>query len=82
MSDENYLKLKYYERSEGVIMKSTEVGFINKNDQRNNGCTYEDGTDNNQKFYAMECLKCGHNYKANGTDIWERKCPACQGGKP
>lgn len=26
----------------------------------------------------MECLNCGHNYRANGTDIWQRKCPKCQ----
>lgn len=64
------------------IMKTTVAGYINKNNQRNNGCTHEAGTDNNQMFYAMECLNCGHHYKANGTDIWQRKCPVCQGGKP
>lgn len=30
----------------------------------------------------LECLKCGHKYYANGTDIWLRKCPKCQGGRP
>jgi hypothetical protein len=64
------------------IMKSTTAGFVNKNEQRNIGCTFEQGTDNNQMFYAMECLNCGHCYKANGSDIWQRKCPKCQGGKP
>ena len=64
------------------IMKSTVTGYVNKNNQKNNGCTYEAGTDNNQKFYAMECLNCGYHYKANGTDVWQRKCPKCQGGKP
>ena len=64
------------------VMKSTTTGYVNKNNQKNNGCTYENGTDNNQKFYAMECLNCGHRYKANGTDIWQRKCPVCQAGKP
>ena len=64
------------------IVKSTVAGFVNKNNQKNKGCTYEQGTDNNQKFYAMECLNCGHRYKANGSDIWQRKCPSCQGGKP
>ena len=63
-------------------VKSTEMGFVNKNRQRNNGCSYEGGTDNNQKFYFMECLDCGHCYKANGSDIWQRKCPKCQGGRP
>ena len=64
------------------VTKSTETGYINKHNQRNNGCTYTHGTDYNQKFYSMECLSCGHKYKANGTDIWQRKCPQCQGGKP
>ena len=64
------------------VTKSTETGYINKHNQRNNGCTYSHGTDYNQKFYSMECLSCGHKYKANGTDIWQRKCPQCQGGKP
>ena len=63
------------------IMKSTDLGFVNKNNQKNNGCTNEIGSDNNQMYYSMECLNCGHHYKANGTDIWQRKCPKCQGGK-
>lgn len=63
-------------------MKSTSLGYVNRNSQRNNGCTHEKGTDNNQKFYAMECLGCGHQYKANGSDIWQRKCLKCRGGKP
>ena len=64
------------------IMKSTVTGYVNKNNQKNSGCTHEAGTDHNQKLYAMECLNCGYHYKANGTDIWQRKCPKCQGGKP
>ena len=64
------------------IMKSTDLGYVNKNNQKNNGCTLEMGTDSNQRFYDMECMNCGHRYKANGTDIWQRKCPKCQGGKP
>ncbi|MCR5668221.1 MAG: hypothetical protein K6G05_04130 [Lachnospiraceae bacterium] len=61
--------------------KWTETGTVNKNNQRNNGRTDEPGTDNAQWFYEMECLNCGHKYKANGSDIWQRKCPSCQGGK-
>ena len=64
------------------VSKTTEQGYINKRNQRNNGCTYSHGTDFNQKFYSMECLNCGHKYQANGSDIWQRKCPKCQGGKP
>ena len=62
--------------------KSTEKGYINKNNQKNNGISPHEGTDNNQYFYEMECLNCGHKYYANGSDIWQRKCPVCQGGKP
>ncbi len=62
--------------------KSTEIGYINRNNQRNNGKTDIPGTGNGQWFYEMECLGCGHKYHANGHDIWLRKCPKCQGGTP
>lgn len=64
------------------IMKTTEKGYLNKNNQRNNGKTNKPGTDFGQWFYEMECMNCGHKYNANGTDIWQRKCPKCQGGRP
>ena len=69
-------------KEESKNMKSTEKGYINKWEQRNNGRTNKPGTDNGQWFYEMQCLKCGHKYYANGTDIWERKCPECLGGRP
>ncbi|MBE6844427.1 MAG: hypothetical protein E7508_01755 [Ruminococcus sp.] len=64
------------------LLKSTDVGYINKNNQKNLGKADKPGTDNNQYFYDMECLDCGNRYYANGTDIWDRKCPNCQGGRP
>ena len=73
-----YIEEKGKERA----MKTTEQGFVNQNDQRNDGCTQEPGTDYCQKFYRMTCLRCGHHYLANGSDIWQRKCPKCLGGKP
>lgn len=63
-------------------LKSTEAGYVNKKNQKNLGKTSKPGTDNNQRFYQMECLDCGHQYFANGSDIWQRKCPNCQGGQP
>ncbi len=62
-------------------MKSTDMGYVNKNNQMNLGCTDRPGTDYNQKLYAMKCLDCGFKYFANGTDIWLRKCPKCQKGR-
>lgn len=71
-----------YDNNEKInSLKSTEEGYVNKNNQKNLGKTDKRGTDNNQYFYEMECMDCGHKYYANGTDIWQRKCPACQGGK-
>jgi hypothetical protein len=71
----------------GEIMKrenkgTTITGYINQNNQRNNGKTEYKGTDVNQWLYDMECMDCGHRYYANGSDIWLRKCPKCQGGQP
>lgn len=73
---------KSKDMSAATGQKSTEAGYVNKNNQRNNGKTDIPGTGNGQWFYDMECLKCGHRYHANGHDVWLRKCPKCQGGKP
>ena len=58
-------------------MRSTDMGYINKNNQKNIGYRGASETHYNQKFFEMECLDCGHKYLANGCDIWLRKCPAC-----
>ena len=62
--------------------KSTTLGYINKNNQKNLGKTDIRGSGNQQWFYQMQCLDCDHLYYANGHDIWLRKCPRCQGGQP
>ena len=58
-------------------MKTTDVGYINKNNQKNLGYRGVSETHASAKFYEMECLDCGHKYMANGCDIWLRKCPKC-----
>ena len=58
-------------------MKTTDIGYINKNNQKNLGYRGVSETHYNQKFFEMECLDCGHKYMANGCDIWLRKCPKC-----
>lgn len=74
------------QKEEITIMRqkgnSTETGYINKNNQKNNGKTDIPGTGFGQWFYDMECLNCGYKYHANGHDVWLRKCPKCQGGRP
>lgn len=58
-------------------MKTTDIGYINKNNQKNLGVRGISDTHYNQKFFEMECLDCGHKYMANGCDVWLRKCPKC-----
>ena len=59
-------------------MKTTDAGYINKNNQKNLGYKGVSKTNISAKSYEMECLDCGHKYLANGCDIWLRKCPYCQ----
>jgi hypothetical protein len=65
----------------GPKPKTTLPGFINRHGQitvRNTGAP---GTDKNQYIYQLACSNCGHVYGANGSDIHERRCPVCQGGR-
>jgi len=62
--------------------ETTTIGYENRNNQVVIGTRGIKGTDHRQKAYKMKCQKepCGHEYGANGTDIFQRKCPKCQGG--
>ena len=71
-----YVGLDY--EGSSISGKTTDVGYINKNNQKNNGRVGKSDNHYNQWFYEMECLNCGHKYNANGSDIWLRKCPNCQ----
>ena len=62
--------------------RTTAIGYVNRNSQvviRNTGLP---GTDHGQTVYQIACSLCGRVYGANGSDIFERKCPRCQNGKP
>ncbi len=65
---------------EDFMKHTTDMGYLNKNNQRNMGKTEERGTDYMQYLYKMKCEHCTHEYFANGSDIFQKKCPACQGG--
>ena len=62
--------------------RTTKIGYVNRNNQKNHGHCGESGTDHNSFAYKLECLDCHYEYWANGTDIFQRKCPRCQGGLP
>jgi len=59
---------------------TTTPGYINSNGQIVVRDTAEAGTDFGSRKFQLACSHCGYNYGANSTDIWERKCPNCQGG--
>lgn len=62
--------------------RTTEPGYTNRNGQLVVRATDLEGTDFGQKVYIMRCLACGHEYGANGSDIFQRRCPAHDGGRP
>lgn len=60
---------------------TTTPGFVNQNGQmvvRDTGFGSE--TFSGQRVYQLRCGKCGNEYGANGTDLFKRLCPKCQGG--
>ncbi|TXM65783.1 hypothetical protein [Methylobacterium sp. WL120] len=61
---------------------TTEIGYVNRNDQEVIRRTDEPGTDHMQKVYVLRCRPCGAEYGANGSDIHIRLCPSCAGGRP
>lgn len=61
---------------------TTTPGYRNRNGQIVIRATGRPGTDHNQQVYQLACEACGLNYGANGSDIFQRKCPSCGGGKP
>jgi hypothetical protein len=69
---------------ESGTTETTQIGYINRNHQKNLGTRGAQGTDHGQLAYKLECQEpgCGLVYGANGTDIFQRKCPKCQDGMP
>jgi hypothetical protein len=59
---------------------TTKIGFVSKRGQVVIRGTGLPGTDHGQKIYQLGCSKCGNVYGANGSDIYDHKCPKCQGG--
>jgi hypothetical protein len=67
---------------QGKRKGTTEIGYINRNDQEVIRPTGNPGTDHGQYIYVLRCRACGHEYGANGTDIFQRRCPAHDRGAP
>ena len=61
---------------------TTETGYRNRNGQVVLRRTDLPGSDHNQIIYVLRCDTCGHEYGANGSDIFQRRCPAHDEGMP
>ena len=61
---------------------TTQIGYVNRNRQVTVRATDLPGNDHLQKIYVLQCEHCRHEYGANGSDIFQRKCPNCQDGAP
>ena len=61
---------------------TTQIGYLNRNNQLVHGTRGIKGNDHCQYSYKLECknTECGYIYGSNGTDIFQRKCPNCQDG--
>lgn len=59
---------------------TTTPGYVNRNGQEVLRRTGLRGSDHGQWVYALRCRKCGLEYGANGSDIFQRLCPRCQRG--
>jgi hypothetical protein len=60
---------------------TTQPGFINRNNQKVLRKTDLPGNDHNQLVYIIQCQACSKCYGAIGSDIFQRRCPACAGGR-
>jgi predicted Zn-ribbon and HTH transcriptional regulator len=61
---------------------TTETGYRDRNWQVMVRLTHLDGADHNQYVYVMRCWDCGYEHGANGSDVFQRRCPNCQSGAP
>jgi hypothetical protein len=64
--------------------ETTQMGYVNRNGQRCDGHRGTQGTDHLQHAYRITCTAegCGAVYGANGSDVFQRRCPRHQGGAP
>ena len=82
----NRLQTKEVIRSLRMTMAAkgatTRPGYVNRNNQIVVRSTGMPGNDHLQIVYVLRCRACETEYGANGSDVWQRKCPSCQGGMP
>ena len=68
--------------SKGKDRGTTTPGYHNKHGQVVVRATDLPGNDHLQRIYVLRCGQCSNEYGANGSDIFQRRCPRCDGGRP
>jgi hypothetical protein len=63
-------------------VNTAQIGYTNRNGQEVVRSTGKAGNDHRQYVYVLRCRGCGHKYGTNGSDIFQRRCPAHDGGAP
>lgn len=58
---------------------TTASGYVNRNGQLVVRSTGLPRTDFGQYIYVLRYSHCSTKYGANGSDIFQRRCPKCQG---
>ena len=61
---------------------TTRIGFVNPDGQEVMRRMEKRRTDYPQYKYVLKCQHCGNEYAVNGPDVYVRKCPRCQSGRP
>lgn len=56
---------------------TTRIGYVNRNKQTVIRRTGQPGTDHRQTVYELQCGNCEGTHGANGSDIFQRRCPHC-----
>src|SRR4051812_34627967 len=69
-------------RAQSSSERTTDVGYVNLNEQVVVRATDLQGNLPGQRVYVLKCVRCGAQYGANGGDIHLRRCPSCMGGQP
>lgn len=58
------------------------IGFTNRRNQTVMRKTGRAGNNYRQTVYVLKCNDCGYEYGSNGSEIFRRRCPRHDGGKP
>ncbi len=56
---------------------TTAIGYTNRNGQTVVRKTFKLSNDLFQVVYVLKCGQCKREYGANGSDIFQRRCPYC-----